>query len=224
MFGTGRSGGETPSSYRRRVCIREQIPFRSNSFNIDFGRTKPGRVLNISEGGLAIQTIANSIDDYMPEIRFKFSKSETWVETSGRVVWTSESRDVAGVEFLSLCDEGRNQIREWLGEIRSPHSDAPAEEALQPLYSTKSADPLVTPAPQLTAAREFQPKEPRAPAESDSAPPREAVYWRRDEVPSDRRTRVLVGLFVALSITGLTVFFLRHPFLQGTDWSARNTS
>jgi hypothetical protein len=89
MFGICRSGGETPSSYRRRVCTREQIPFRPNLLNIELGQTTAGRVLNISEGGLAVQTIPNSIDDYMPQIRFKFSRSEVWVETAGRVVWTN---------------------------------------------------------------------------------------------------------------------------------------
>src|ERR1700721_633497 len=174
MLGAHRSGGETPSSYRRRVSTREQIPFRPNLLNIDLGQTTAGRVLNISEGGFAVQTIPNSIDDYIPQIRFKFSRSEVWVETAGQVVWINESRNVAGVEFINLCHEGRNQIREWLGESRSPHRDALAEEALQPFCSTKLTNPLVTPVPQLTAASEFQPTEPRAPAESDSAPPREA--------------------------------------------------
>ena len=212
MFGANTSGTETSSSYRRRVYSREKIPSKDNLFNIELGRSTAGRVLNISEGGLAVQTTANSIDDHLPKIRFKFSRSEAWVETGGRVVWTNESRDVAGVEFLSLCDEGRNQIREWLGEIRSPHPDVLAEEALQPLSSTKSLNPLVTPVPQLTAAGEFQPTELRAPAESVSAPPREDVGWGRDEVPSHRKARFLIGVFVALSISGLTVFFLRHPF------------
>src|ERR1700732_3536513 len=111
MFGADRSGGKTSSSYRRRVYSRGRIPFRPYLFNIDLCQNKAGRVLNISEGGLAVQTIANSIDDYMPQIRFKFSRSEVWVETSGRVVWTNESRNLAGVEFISLSHEGRNQIR-----------------------------------------------------------------------------------------------------------------
>src|ERR1700722_128343 len=212
MLGAHRSGGETPSSYRRRVCTREQIPSRPDLLNIDLGQTTAGRVLNISEGGFAVQTIPNSIDDYIPQIRFKFSRSEFWVETAGQVVWINESRNVAGVEFINLCHEGRNQIRKWLGESRSPHRDVLAEEALQPFYSTKSADPLVAPVHELTADGEFHPTELRARAESVSVLAREDVGWGRDEVPSNRRTRVLICLIVAMSITGLTLFVLRHSF------------
>jgi hypothetical protein len=211
MFSANKSGGETSSSYRRRVNSREQIPFRSNLFNIDLGQSKAGRVLNISEGGLAVQAIGNSIDDYLPQIRFKFSRSEVWVETAGRVVWANESRDVAGVEFISLSDEGRDQIRDWLAEVRFPHLDVTAEEALQPFCGTKSADPLVTPTTQLTADGELHPTELGALAESVSASVPEDVGWGRYEVLSDGRSRWLIGLFVALSMIGLVLFFLgRH--------------
>jgi hypothetical protein len=149
MFGATTSGSETSSSYRRRVYSREKIPFKDNLFNIELGQCTAGRVLNISEGGLAVQTIPNSIDDSLPQMRFKFSRSEVWVETGGRVVWANEPRDVVGVEFISLSNEGRDQIREWLTEIRSPHLVVTAEEALQPVYSTKAINPLVTPTTQL---------------------------------------------------------------------------
>src|ERR1700676_4759379 len=133
MSGTHKSGGGMWSSYDRRAYPREQISFPRNLFYIDLGGSKTGTVLNISEGGLAVQAIANSIDDL---IRFKFSKSETWVETRGRVVWANGSRDMAGLEFISLSDEGRDQIREWLAEIHTPQSDVTAEEEQHPFPST----------------------------------------------------------------------------------------
>src|ERR1700682_6657002 len=126
MPGTHKSGGGMWSSYDRRVYPRGQISFPRNLFYIDLGQSKAGTVLNISEGGLAIQAIANSIEDRLPQIRFKLSRSETWIETSGRVAWANGSRDVAGVEFISLSDEGRDQLREWLGGIQTPQPGVPA--------------------------------------------------------------------------------------------------
>jgi hypothetical protein len=208
MFDANKSTGELSSSYRRRVFSREHIPYRHNLFNIDLGQSKAGRVLNISEGGLTVQTITNSIDDYLPQIRFKFSRSETWVETGGRVVWRNESRDVAGVEFTSLSDEGRDQIREWLAEVRSPHPEVTTEEALQPFYATESADSLVNPATQITADGELHPTQLGALAEPVSAAAPEGVGSGRDENLGDGRSRFLIGLFVVLSMTGLILFFL----------------
>jgi cell division protein FtsN len=208
MFDANKSSGELSSSYRRRVFSRENIPFRHNLFNIDLGQSKTGRVLNISEGGLAVRTIANSIDDYLPQIRFKFSRSEAWVETGGRVVWSNESRDVAGVEFTSLSDEGRDQIREWLAEVRSPDPKVTTEEALQPLYTTKSANSLVNAATQITADGEFHPTQLGALPERASAPLPEDAGWRRGEDLSGGRSRLLIGLFVGLLMTGIILFFL----------------
>jgi hypothetical protein len=215
MFGANTSGIGTSLSYRRRVYSREKIPFKDNLFNIELGRSTAGRVLNISEGGVAVQTIANSIDDYLPQIRFKFSRSEVWVETGGRGVWANESRDVAGIEFISLPDEGRDQIREWLAEVRSPLREVTAEEELQPFYATKSADSLVNPATQITADGEFHPTQLGPLAEPVSASAREDVAWGRDQDLSNGRSRLLIGLFVVLSMTGLILFFLGR-FVQKT--------
>jgi hypothetical protein len=208
MFGALKSGGETSSRYDRRVYHREQIPFARNLFYIDLGHSKAGTVLNISEGGLAVQAIADSIDDRLPKIRFKFSQSEIWVETGGRVVWANESRDVAGVEFISLSDEGRHQIREWLIEIHTPRLAVTAEAALQPLPSTNPADPLVSPGSQLTGHGEFHPTELGAFAQPVGASARKDVGLGRDQDLSHRRLRLLIGLFVFLSMILLVLLSL----------------
>src|ERR1700733_4285797 len=117
MFDAIESRDKTSSSYRRRVYPRKHMPLGRDYFYIDLGHCDVGRILNISEGGLAVQATTNSIDESLPYIRFNFSQSEVWVETGGRIAWTNESRDVAGIEFVNLSDEGRDQIREWLDKI-----------------------------------------------------------------------------------------------------------
>ena len=208
MSGTHKSGGGMWSSYDRRAYPREQISFPRNLFYIDLGESKAGTVLNISEGGLAVQAIANSIDDFLPQIRFKFSKSETWVETRGRVVWANGSRDMAGLEFISLSDEGRDQIREWLAEIHTPQSDVTAEEAFQLLQATNSADPLVSPASQHMHHGEFYSTELGSFAQPASSSARKDVGLESDQDLSDRKTRSRIGLLLGLSIAGLVLFFL----------------
>src|ERR1700737_4945102 len=208
MSGTHKSGGGMWASYDRRAYPREQISFPRNLFYIDLDQSKAGTVLNISEGGLAVQTIVNSIDNFLPQIRFKFSQSETWVETRGRVVWTNGSRDMAGLEFISLSDEGRDQIREWLAEMHAPQSDVTAEEALELLQATDSADPLVSRAPQHIDDGEFYSTRLGSFAQPGRSSVRKDVGLEIDPELSDRKTRSRIGLVLGLSMAGLVLFFL----------------
>ena len=208
MPGTHKSGGGMWSSYDRRVYPREQIPFTLNLFHLELGQNKAGTVLNISEGGLAVQAIAASIEDRLPQIRFKFSRSESWIETRGRVVWANGSRDMAGVEFISLSDEGRDQLRQWLAEIQTPQPGVAAEEALRPLHATNSADALVRPASQPMDDGEFYSTELGSFAQSGRSSVRKDVGLESDRDLSDRKPRSRIGLFAGLSIMGLVLFFL----------------
>jgi hypothetical protein len=76
-------------------------------------------VLNISERGLSLQAIGTMFVQDVPKIRFQFTESSTWVETEGRIAWTSDSRKVAGVEFVDLSPVARSQIRAWLSSRSS---------------------------------------------------------------------------------------------------------
>src|ERR1700722_19533432 len=116
----------------RRGFARQKV--RSLSY-IDLGDGNGGIVLNLSEGGLALQAVTSVMDDHLPRVRFQLSESRNWLETSGRITWTSESRKVAGIEFVNLSDAARNQIKEWILS-----GDAPGElQAAEPLASAASA-------------------------------------------------------------------------------------
>src|SRR6202011_988600 len=101
MVGAFNPNGEISPSYRRRIYPRERVSVRRIAFDLDLGPGTACRVLNISEGGLAIQAVENCIEYRLTRIRFKFFRSHVWVETGGRVVWANELRDVAGVEFTN---------------------------------------------------------------------------------------------------------------------------
>ena len=83
-----------------------------------------GIILNLSEGGLSVQAVTSLMDDFLPGVRFQLSEN-SWIETNARITWTSESRKLAGLEFIGLSDESRGRIREWLN--RESGTEAPAE-------------------------------------------------------------------------------------------------
>lgn len=105
------SSESNPNSYgaERRSCGRQRVLFSSVVLN----EGNCGRVLNISPNGLALQTDTELVGQEFP-FRFKFSPSLAWVEAKGRVAWRNDSKNVVGIEFISLTDEVQRQIRTWM--------------------------------------------------------------------------------------------------------------
>jgi len=90
---------------------------RSASFwltYLELGEENGGIVLNISESGLAVTAAEPFAEEYYPRVRFRLPKSEQWIETSGRVVWTDHSQKGAGIEFVGLGQGDRERIRNWV--------------------------------------------------------------------------------------------------------------
>jgi hypothetical protein len=208
MIGSHKSGGETPSNYRRRVFSREKIPFKPNSFNIKLGQANVGRVINLSEGGLAVRADANSIGGLISQIRFKFSESDAWIETGGKVIWSDSSTESAGIEFIGLPPESREQIRDWISEVGAPESGAAIENALQPIQPTKLPDPL----PDLMSLAPTYvtplPREPKALMGPNSKPVNTFTVFKEEEKVSSRRLRLVIGICAAILLVGGLVVFL----------------
>jgi hypothetical protein len=208
MPGTCIPRGENASSDIRRSHPRYLIPFACNLFYVDLGHGNPVTVLNLSEGGLAVKAITSSIDGFFPRIRFTFSKSGTWVQTCARVVWTDESQEVAGIEFVRLTDAGRFQIREWLGEIYALRLSKAAEATTIHYDASDTAEPVVGLAFPIGVDRESLSAKPRVLAR----PHREAVRTgkgsRRTPYLSDRNERLWLNRFLLLCAFALVLFSL----------------
>jgi hypothetical protein len=82
-----------------------------------------GIVLNISEAGMAV-AVADPllVDDFLPRIRFQLPSSEQSLEFSAKIVWLADSKKSAGIQFIDLTAEARNQISNWIA------SENPAPE------------------------------------------------------------------------------------------------
>ncbi len=90
---------------------------RSNSAlltYVELGDGNGGVALNVSEGGLAITAAGLLTSDYFPSVRFQLPKSDVWIETSGQVAWTSDSKKGAGIQFVDVADSDREKIRDWI--------------------------------------------------------------------------------------------------------------
>jgi periplasmic protein TonB len=81
---------------------------------VEMGEDNGGIILNLSEGGLALQTVVAVTDEHLSRLRFQLSSACDWVNASGRVVWNGESKKVAGIRFLNLPETVRVRIRNWI--------------------------------------------------------------------------------------------------------------
>lgn len=116
----------SPQTPNRRSHERQTI--RSLAY-IELDEGNGGIVLNISEDGMAVQAVMGLVEDHLPNMRFQLSNSKTWVETGGQIVWKSESRKTAGLQFVGLPEEARNQIREWISIGCAPGESREAKGA-----------------------------------------------------------------------------------------------
>ena len=131
---------ENSGTVERRIHPRKQLLFPWIKLGADNG----GIILDISESGLAIQAVRNLAEGELPEMRFRLSESQSWIETRGRVAWIGASKHTAGVEFVELAEEARRRIRQWIP--LALHPSGPAEE--------KPAGQQTEPAKNVVTARE----------------------------------------------------------------------
>jgi protein TonB len=69
-----------------------------------------GMILNIGEGGVAVQAAEVIAASEFPRMRFRLPQSEKWLEVSGKLVWHGSTRKEAGIQFVNVSAEVRRHI------------------------------------------------------------------------------------------------------------------
>ena len=110
----------------RRAHPRQRI--RSLAY-VHLGEGNGGIVLNISEGGIAVQA-AEALDEGEGVIamRIEIPRSRKRLEVRGEIMWVGESRKEAGLRFVDLQEDALRRIRSWMAREESPGT-APEESA-----------------------------------------------------------------------------------------------
>jgi TonB family protein len=90
---------------------------------VELGDANSSIVLNISETGMAVAAAGLLVaGDYLPRICLQLPSSRQSIEISAQIVWLAESKKNAGIRFVDLTAEARNQISSWIA------SEKPAPE------------------------------------------------------------------------------------------------
>jgi outer membrane biosynthesis protein TonB len=115
----------SPMVRERRIHARSRV---KSLVYIELGASNCGIVVNISENGLHVEAAIALVGDRVPLMRFQIPHSRKWIETSGKVVWVSEPRREAGIQFVDLPADERVKIREWVShEASSAQIPTPSE-------------------------------------------------------------------------------------------------
>src|SRR5271155_1844647 len=108
----------------RRAHPRQRI--RSLAY-VHLGEGNGGIILNISEGGIAVQA-AEALDESEGVIamRIEIPRSRKRLEVRGEIMWVGESRKEAGLRFVGLLEDSLQRSRSWGAREASPGT-APEE-------------------------------------------------------------------------------------------------
>jgi hypothetical protein len=120
----------------RRLHSRET--FGSVTY-VDLDSGNGGIILNLSEGGFAVQAAQALIEDELPSLRFRFSHSESWIKEKGVIAWKSKSKKTAGVQFVDLSEKSRIQISKWISSGASRNKVDQVKETPVPVQSLPAA-------------------------------------------------------------------------------------
>ena len=118
-------GKSSPQTRERRSHSRSRI--KPISY-IELGADNGGVLLNIGEGGLAVNAAMPLSMVDVPTIRIQCTGSQAdWIEVSGQLAWIGESKKEAGIRFIKLTEEARQKIasrisREELQQELPPQS------------------------------------------------------------------------------------------------------
>jgi TonB family protein len=148
--------GGSKNSADRRVHARQ--PVRSLAY-VELGEGNGGIVLNVSEGGIAVQAVMSLMSDELECVRVQLAHSTRRIEARGRITWTTGLRKTAGLELVDLSQEARSLLRDWVA-LEAPSREFveemtdPIEKSMAPVLDSPRP-PVSTPIEPAEAAKKL---------------------------------------------------------------------
>ena len=149
---------------------------------VELTQENGGILLNLSEGGFAIQSALVLSSREFSELRFQLPNMRGWLTAIGRVVWMSESKKEAGIEFLDLHEHARAQVRAWVSNDGLDES-APAEAGVHTYPSEVNGDARLSEPPMNGGKTAWETGRAAAPRSAAEGTVRNAGSARRTAAP-----------------------------------------
>ena len=98
-------------AHGNRAHIRRKL---SPMAYVELGQDNGGILLNLGEGGFAVQSALALTSREFQALRFQVPAVQGWLTAGGRIVWMSDSKKEAGIQFTELPGEARREIQRWV--------------------------------------------------------------------------------------------------------------
>jgi cell division septation protein DedD len=204
----------SPSSSDKRHYLRQPI-----TTYVELDEDNGGIIVDASEGGLRVQAVHELETGCSIRMRFQPSPTSGWAEAKGRIIWTSQSKKVAGIEFCDLPDKGHQVLRGLLCEPSWPNALNQGLDSAEPnatdrtsvTVTKQSEAPRTDPASMGRLETEAVPlSESGAPDATKQTPPPAGIFStisREIDTPSTRSTAVVLVILCCLLVSAIVVMF-----------------
>lgn len=190
----------------RRVCSRQKL--RSVAY-IDLGPSNGGLVLNLSEAGLAFSSAKRLVGERLPALSFKLPGAADLIEAEARVVWISESKREAGVQFERLAEGDARRIGEWIAEEQGLHTqlreaaESAESQAPVPLPKEQRTEDVASRRPAKQRATAERPMFVESIASATKSSPWESEQAVAASAARKRRLAMAISLFAVIALLAL---------------------
>jgi SPOR domain/Methyltransferase domain/PilZ domain len=86
----------------------------SSSILVCSGESKSGFLVDLCEGGLAVDGLALESRDEVIPVVFELPEGNGYVQAGAEIAWTNDSGHRTGLRFVDLADTSRQQVRDWV--------------------------------------------------------------------------------------------------------------
>jgi SPOR domain/PilZ domain len=177
------------------------------------GESKSGVLLDLSEGGLAVDGFAPESRDEVIPLAFGLPEDNGYILAAAKIAWTSDSGPRTGLHFVDLAETSRQQLRDWMSaRVDTAGLAATEAEPAEPVFNSHATDALID---------QLKSEEVRLQLSSESEPEKPNV---RDDEGLKRygKSRHLIGLFlVGVFLSSASIFSLGYYF--DSMWKNRRT-
>ena len=162
-----------------------------------FGEWEEAMLLNVGENGLLISTPHELACNCVTQLAIPLNGLPSPVRVTARVIWSSESRKLAGIQLLDLSEHDREWIRMW-GARRTAQSSQsdPAKSVNDSVPSTAQPE-----APDATSLLEAEPPL-EVPADDTTFAPTPAL---QDRPASSTARRAIIGALLASALVAASI-------------------
>jgi TonB family protein len=146
---------------------------------VELGQENGGILLNLGEGGFAVQSALALTSREFSELRFQVPAVQGWLTAAGRIVWISDSNKEAGIQFTELPGDARKEIQRWV--LAEGEPEKTAERVVAPMRQNPPRQTVEAPhgrsgvAPQAQSRQSTRANGTHAERERAAVPPRETV-------------------------------------------------